>query len=159
MAPTIAGALGGPLAGAATDALSRAILGQERGTDEALIDAVLAGDPDTLRKLKEAELSFRRTLVEAETRAREIAAADRASARAREIAIKDLTPAILGTAVIGGFFFVMSIMLLRELPARAETEFSIMLGALATMTAAVVNYYFGSSADSREKTKMMGGLR
>ena len=50
-------------------------------------------------------------------------------------------------------------MLLRQLPVEAETEFSIMLGALATMTAAVVNYYFGSSAESAEKTRAMGVLR
>jgi hypothetical protein len=31
-----------------------------------------------------------------------------------------------------------------------------MLGALATMTAAVVNYFFGSSAGSREKTRLLG---
>ena len=30
-----------------------------------------------------------------------------------------------------------------------------MLGALATMTAAVVNYFFGSSAGSREKTRLI----
>ena len=46
-------------------------------------------------------------------------------------------------------------MVARRLPPGAETEFSIMLGALATMTAAVVNYFFGSSAGSREKTRLM----
>jgi hypothetical protein len=46
-------------------------------------------------------------------------------------------------------------MVARRLPPGAETEFSIMLGALATMTAAVVNYFFGSSAGSKEKTRLM----
>ena len=35
---------------------------------------------------------------------------------------------------------------------------SIMLGALATMTAAVVNYFFGSSAGSREKTRLSDAI-
>jgi hypothetical protein len=50
-------------------------------------------------------------------------------------------------------------MVSRKLPPGAETEFSIMLGALATMTAAVVNYFFGSSAGSREKTMLLSGVK
>ena len=57
------------------------------------------------------------------------------------------------------FVTALGVMVARKLPAGAETEFSIMLGALATMTAAVVNYFFGSSAGSREKTLLLTGVR
>ena len=159
VAPTLAGAFGGPLAGAAVGTLSRAIFGRDDADEGALEEAILAGDPETLKALKSAEVDFRKAVLNAETEARKIAAGDRANARARQIALKDATPTVLGLAVISGFFFVLTIMLLRELPAEADTEFSIMLGSLATMTAAVVNYFFGSSADSREKTKIMAGKR
>ncbi|MEM6648788.1 MAG: hypothetical protein AAF603_00900 [Pseudomonadota bacterium] len=158
VAPTLAGALGGPLAGAAVETLSKAILGEREGElmDETDLETViLAQSPDTLLALKKAELSFQETLLDAQNEAFRIAASDRANARARQMALKDFTPTILGFTVISGFFAVLAIMLWKELPDRTETEFSIMLGALATMTAAVVNYFFGSSASSREKTKMM----
>lgn len=158
VAPTLAGALGGPLAGAAASALSRAVTGEE-GSEGAVLDAVLAGEPSVLEAIRTAEFDFRKAVLSAEVEARRIAAADRADARARQVAVKDITPAVLGTGVIVGFFLVLGMMLTRQMPVEAETEFSIMLGALATMTAAVVNYYFGSSADSAEKTRVMGGLR
>ena len=157
-APTLAGALGGPLAGAAVAAVSKAVTGEEAAPDGVILEAVVGRDPKALAALKEAELDFRKAMLTAQNESRRIAASDRADARARQRAIKDITPAVLGLGVIGGFFFVMATMLWRELPSEAGTEFSIMLGALATMTAAVVNYYFGSSADSAEKTRVMSGL-
>ncbi|MGV6818928.1 MAG: hypothetical protein ACWA5T_00345 [Parvularcula sp.] len=160
VAPTLAGAFGGPLAGAATQALADALFGE--GAEPAGRDleaVILARTPETLLAIRKAEFEFRRGLLDVEAELRRIDATDRANARARQIALKDMTPAILGVSVIGGFFAVLMIMLTRTLPPQAETEFSIMLGSLATMTAAVVNYFFGSSADSREKTQIMAGRR
>ena len=82
-------------------------------------------------------------------------AGDRANARARHMAMKDRTPMVLGALIILGFFIVLGFMVSRTVPTGVETEFSIMLGALATMTAAVVNYFFGSSSGSKEKTWLM----
>lgn len=152
-APTVAAALGGPLAGAAAAALRRAILGDEDAGDDALADAILAGDPQTLLALRRAEHEFKRAVMDAQAEAARIAADDRDSARRREMAVRDRTPALLGTAVIGGFFAALALMLYREMPEGAEPAFAIMLGALSTMTGAVVNYYFGSSAGSKAKDK------
>ena len=158
VAPTLARALGGPLAGAAAGMVARAITGEDEPS-ETMVDAILAGDPSALAAVRMAEIDFRKAVLTTDLEARRIAAGDRADARARQIAVKDITPALLGFGVIGGFFLVLAMMLLRQLPVEAETEFSIMLGALATMTAAVVNYYFGSSAESAEKTRVIGALR
>lgn len=154
-APQLAHALGGPLAGAAVEQLSRAIFGAPNSDEEALVQTLAAAGPDQLLALRKAEQDFQRALREAQLEDRRIDAADRADARAREIALKDWTPSILGGLIIMGFFVVLGVMVARRLPAGAETEFSIMLGALATMTAAVVNYFFGSSAGSKEKTRLM----
>lgn len=158
VAPTLAGALGGPLAGAAVNAISKAVTGEETA-DHAALDVVLAGDPQALAAVRLAEADFREAVLNANLEVQRISAQDRADARAREIAVKDITPALLGFSVIGGFFLVLAMMMSQQFPTEAETEFSIMLGALATMTAAVVNYYFGSSADSAEKTRAMSILR
>ena len=154
-APSLARALGGPLAGAAVQEMSKAIFGAPDMDEDRLGEALANASPEQWLALQKAERDFARALREAEVEERRIDAADRADARARQTAMDDWTPTVLGALIIIGFFAVLGAMVTRALPADAETEFSIMLGALATMTAAVVNYFFGSSAGSKEKTRLM----
>ncbi len=154
-APQLAHALGGPLAGAAAAQLSRAIFGAPDVDETALAETLSAATPEQLIALKRAEQEFQIALRETQLAVRRVDAADRANARERQIALDDWTPSALGALIILGFFVVLGAMVARRLPAGTETEFSIMLGALATMTAAVVNYFFGSSAGSKEKTRLM----
>lgn len=154
-APKLAHALGGPLAGAAVAQISKAIFGAPGADEELIGETLAAATPEQLTALKKAEHEFEIALREANVEEQRIAAADRANARTRHIAMRDWTPSALGALIILGFFIVLAAMVSRRLPPGAETEFSIMLGALATMTAAVVNYFFGSSAGSKEKTRLM----
>ncbi|MEM0929397.1 MAG: hypothetical protein AAGI89_08900 [Pseudomonadota bacterium] len=159
VAPELARALGGPLAGAATSAAARALLGREDASEEELAATLERADPQALQELRMASLAFDKALLDAAHESERIAAGDRADARARQVELGDWVPGALGVTVVGGFFCVLAVMLLREVPSGAETEFSIMLGALATMAAAVMNYYFGSSASSREKTRLLSDDR
>lgn len=154
-APAIAGALGGPLAGAAVEKLSRAIFGADDRDETAIETALKTATPEQFALILKADHDFALALRAAQAEEERIAAGDRANARARQQAMGDVTPAALGALIIAGFFVVLAAMLGRTPPPGAETEFSIMLGALATMTAAVVNYFFGSSAGSKEKTRLM----
>ena len=156
-APKIAGALGGPLAGAAVEALARAVFGEEAAgkSEDDIAVALSQASPEQMAAIRKADHDFRVALREAAIEEQRIAAGDRADARRRQQAMEDWTPSILGALIIAGFFLVLAAMVARRLPPGAETEFSIMLGALATMTAAVVNYFFGSSAGSREKTRLL----
>lgn len=154
-APGLAHALGGPLAGAAMEQLSRAIFGADAVDEGTLADALERAGPEHLLALKKAEQEFQIALRQASVEEMRMDAGDRANARDRQIKMNDWTPSVLGACVILGFFMVLGVMVAKKLPAGAETEFSIMLGALATMTAAVVNYFFGSSAGSREKTRLI----
>jgi hypothetical protein len=154
-APQLASALGGPLAGAAVAALSKAIFGEEGASEEAIDAALQNAAPEQIVALKRAEAEFQIALRNAAVEEARIDAGDRASARARQQAMSDWTPSVIGACIILGFFIVLAAMVAGRLPSGAETEFSIMLGALATMIAAVVNYFFGSSAGSKEKTRLM----
>lgn len=154
-APHLAEALGGPLAGAAVEKLSRAIFGGGEASEEEIEGALKSRSPEHEVAVLRAENEFRIALRGAEVEDARIAASDRADARQRQRLMDDWTTSALGALIVLGFFIVLAAMVSRRLPAGAETEFSIMLGALATMTAAVVNYYFGSSAGSREKTRLL----
>lgn len=156
-APKLAAALGGPLAGAAAAAISRAIFGEDAVDEARLEEALYAATPEQLLALRRAEQEFETAVRQAEVALASVEAGDRADARARQIAMDDWAPTALGVLIILGFFGVLVAMTARTLPPGMETEISIMLGALATMTAAVVNYFFGSSAGSKEKTRLMSG--
>jgi len=58
VAPSIASAVGGPLAGMATRAISDALLGKPDGTEQELAEAAAKATPEQLLALKQAEQDF-----------------------------------------------------------------------------------------------------
>lgn len=152
VAPGIATALGGPLAGIAVSALATKILGKPTASQEEVQAAVLAASPDDLAKIKLAELDFQKTLADNDIKLEEIASSDRDSARKREESVKDYTPMLLAIGITFGFFGVLGFMLINGKPLNGGDALLVMLGALGGAWGSVVAYYFGSSASSRQKT-------
>jgi hypothetical protein len=152
IAPTLGTALGGPFG-----ALAGTVLAKALGVDNAKAaeDAVLSGNPEALAKVRIAELDFQKRLEELGIEKEKLAYADTDSARAREIAVKDKTPAMMAYGITIGFFGVLAFMLTSTVPETGKDALLVMLGALGTAWANVIGYYFGSSASSREKTKAM----
>jgi len=155
VAPTIATAVGGPLAGMATRAISEALLGKPDGTEAELLDAVKSATPEQLLALKKAEQDFAVQMKELEIDLERIDATDRNSARKREAQTGDITPRLLAGAVTCGFFGILSWMIAYGLPINGGEALLVMLGTLGTAWGAIVSYYFGSSAGSREKTQQL----
>lgn len=86
-------------------------------------------------------------------------AADRDSARKREMEVKDRMPAILGTLFVGGFFGVLAYMMKFGAPVGAGSEaFIMILGTLTGGVGLVLGYYFGSSSGSAEKNAIISRL-
>lgn len=81
--------------------------------------------------------------------------ADRASARMREVSVRDRTPALLALAVTFGFFGMLYVVAVVGVKPGSETLTNVMLGALSTAWLAVVMYYFGSSSGSAAKTELL----
>jgi len=158
VAPTLATALGGPLAGMATKAISSAVLGDEEGDKADIVAAIATGDTDVLVKLKAAENTFLTRMKELDIDLEKIAAGDRDSARRREIATKDNAPKILAAVIVTGFFVVLGVIAFVELPPGAQQPVNILLGSLTALLIQVGNYYFGSSAGSSKKNEMMSRL-
>jgi hypothetical protein len=153
VAPTIATALGGPLAGMATRAISEALLGKPDGSEQELLAAVPSATPEQLLALKKAEHDFAIHMRELDIDLERISNEDRDSARNREIKTKDWTPRLLAGGITFGYFGVLFYMLTHGLPTTGGSEaMLVMLGTLGTAWGGVVAYYFGSSAGSKEKT-------
>lgn len=160
VAPSIASAVGGPLAGMATKAISEALLGKPDGTEAELLQAAERATPEQLLALKKAENDFAIQMRELDIDLERIANDDRNSARNREVKTKDWTPRILAALITLGYFGALFYMLSNGLPQHGGSEaMLVMLGTLGTAWGGVVAYYFGSSAGSREKndtiTQMM----
>lgn len=160
-APWIATAIGGPMAGQAV-AMAAKALGLK---DDAKVDDVQAAvdsgqlTGDQLIALRKADDEFREKMqaagFENVQKLEQIAADDRASARAREVAVKDKTPMVLAMAVTAGFFGVLLFMLLKDIPQQAHDVLMVMIGSLGTAWTGIVTYYFGSSAGSAQKTELL----
>ncbi|TAN60750.1 hypothetical protein EPN18_07995 [bacterium] len=158
VAPTLATALGGPLAGMATQAISAAVLGKPDGAHDELSAALESATPDTLLKLKQAEQDFAVKMKELGIEAEKIAANDRDSARKREMAVKDKVPAHLAYFVFAGFFATLAAIIFVDIPAAAHDILLSMCASLGTLAITITTYYYGSSSGSAQKTAMIDQL-
>lgn len=159
VAPTLATALGGPLAGVATRAIAGKLLGDEQADSTAVEHAIAQATGTDLARLKELENDFRVQMKEAGVKLEQIAADDRDSARQRQIKLKDRTPAILGLVIIVGFFGVLAYIFRFGLPDEGSEVLLIMVGSLGVMTSQVGNYFFGSSVGSKDKDVTIAALK
>lgn len=89
-------------------------------------------------------------------------AADRDSARNREIKMaeagkRDVLPAILASAALIAFGFVLYVIAFLTIPEANREMFTHLLGIVeGALLVPVYNYYFGSSSGSKRKTELSG---
>ncbi len=163
--PTIAATVipGGPLAQMGISVLANA-LGVDKidPTPEAMDAAIVAAqskNPEVLLALKKVDADLQMRLAEmgydSEEKILGLQNADRSDARAREIAVRDRTPAYLAGFVTAGFFALLAALVFKAVPEGSQTILNIMVGALGTAWAGIVSYYFGSSSGSAAKTAII----
>jgi hypothetical protein len=155
VAPTIAKTLGGPLAGAAVAALSKAVLGKDGGTHAEIEAALQSATPEVLAAIRKADQDFEAEMGRQGIDLERINAEDRNSARQREVQANDSwTPRILAGVVITGFFAAVGYVLSGKVGLTGEqgTLVGVLIGYVSAKADQVVSYYFGSSAGSKAKT-------
>lgn len=155
VAPGIATALGGPLAGLAVKALGGALGLGEGASEEAVAVAVSGANPDQLLAIKQADHGFKIKMRELGVDLERIAAADRASAR--EVAKVNMWPHIVLSAVYTVGYFMMLYFFMTgsvEISSSLKTEFSIVLGVMTAAQTMIMQFWFGSSSGSKEKDAM-----
>ncbi len=155
VAPTLATVLGGPLAGAAVGALSKSILGTPDGKEADIAKAIVSGNPDILEKIISAENSFKLDMERLGVDVERIHADDRKSARERERDTQDPTVRRLAYLYTVGYFMALWAVWKFGIPNDARDVMITLLGVLTAAQAAIMNYYFGSSAGSSRKTDAM----
>jgi len=155
VAPTIATALGGPLAGVAVKTLSNALLGHENGTEEEVSAAMQAATPEQLATVKKIDADFKVRMKELDIDLERISAEDRDSARKMQTQTNDWIPRVLALLITVGFFGILVWMLVHGMPTSGTEALLMMLGALGTAWTGVINFYYGSSAGSKAKNDIL----
>jgi hypothetical protein len=153
VAPTIATAVGGPVAGLAVQELEKFF-----GVKGDALDGAIAGaTPDQLAQLRKIDNDFKVQMAQIGFDEDKLRFDDTASARAREAAVKDHTPEILAYSTTIGFFGILFWMLVHGVPKESDV-LMVMLGSLGTAWTAIVGYYFGSSIGARRNADALAQI-
>ena len=152
IAPTIATCLGGPLAGLAVTAISKAL-----GIDEDKVnDTIESGklDADQITSIKQAEIELQTKAQELGLNFETLAVQDRASARDMQKSTNSVIPPVLSILVTVGFFGILVALMLGKVDSNNQA-LMIMLGSLGTAWTGIIAFYFGSSAGSQAKDQLL----
>jgi len=168
VAPAAASFFGTPLAGLAVKSVLDRWLGAEPGKplDAKAVERALAAlTPEQALALQKCDHEFAVQMEqlglkadELKLEAERVAGADRASARAREIALKDWTPKVLAVLIIATYAGVTAYLLTHVIAPDMEALVMRTLGVLDAALGLALAYFFGSSSGSREKTETMARL-
>jgi len=152
VAPTIATALGGPLAGLAVEAVSKAlgVSGDEAKNilDEGKMSA------DQIAQVKVAELELQKQAQALGLNFEQLAVQDRSSARDMQIATKSFLVPTLAIIIVVSFIGVV-VGTMMGLSHIESAMAGTLVGYLSAKAEQVVAFYFGSSAGSQRKDELL----
>jgi hypothetical protein len=147
VAPTLGTALGGPLGGAAAQAIAE-VLGCNPDA-KSLEKAVASATPEQLSEIKKAEIKFQTRMKELEVDIFALETADIQNARSAHSG--DWTPRIIALACImffGGYIFMVTV---QPPEANSEAVINLVLGYLGGIVSAITSFYFGASHKDTSK--------
>lgn len=161
VAPTIATALGGPLAGSATKFLTGALLGDENATEKQLEEYVLGANPDQLGKIKEIDNNYKIKMKELDVDVYELGVKNTKDARRSGDKIGHWPQIILGLATVIAFFGLIYFMVFEQMTfdETAEKFLYMLIGSLLTYASMVYRYFFGGNqSDDKNIEKIYNSI-
>ena len=153
IAPTIATAMGGPLAGMAVEAISKAI-----GVDPSEVQNTINSGKmtaDQIASLQTAEIALKARAQEMGIDFEKLAVADRASARQMQMTTGSFVPPLLSVLVVVAWATIQYFLLTHVIDPTMRELVARVLGTLDGALMLVLSFYFGSSAGSQAKDTML----
>jgi hypothetical protein len=151
VAPTIATALGGPLAGLAVEAVSKAIGIDPKDVQSTIESGKLTSDQIGQIKLAEIEMAARAQELGLDFE--KLSVEDRKSARDMQSSTKSIIPSVLALSITVGFFGILVGLMTEQF--KTSDALMMMLGSLGTAWTGIIAFYFGSSAGSQAKDQLL----
>ena len=170
IAPVAGGFFGAPgiAVGVAVKAIAKSFGLKEDAPPEDIM-AALKGDPEAQLKLFTAQSLYNLEVMKLETETMRIELADVQNARSRQIEHEKMTGKsdtnlyVLAWVVVCGFFFLTGLLLYESYQGRQISDSSgalfMLLGGLVAGFSCVLQYFFGSSKSSSDKSAIMGQMR
>jgi hypothetical protein len=153
IAPGIATALGGPLAGLAVTAISKALNIDEKDVQSTIEQGKLSADQ--LSSLKQAEIELQAKAQELGLNFEKLAVDDRKSAREMQVSTKSFVPALLSILVVCAWALIQYFLLTHVIAQEMRELVARVLGTLDGALMLVLSFYFGGSSDSQDKDAML----
>jgi hypothetical protein len=146
VAPTLATALGGPLAGMAVQAIGGA-LGLSDATEEKLSAALAGAKPEDLIALKTADQAFAAKMKELDIKVEELETKDRDSARNLMVQTHSRTPAVLSYFIVVVTAGIYTYLVAGEYDKLTVSDLVLgrILGTLDMAFGVVLAYWLGSA--------------
>ena len=151
IAPTIASCLGGPLAGLAVEAVSKAIGVDPNAVQDTINNGKLTADQ--IASIQSAEIALKAKAQEMNLDFEQLAVQDRKSARDMQTTTKSFIPPLLALIITLGFFGILVGMMTGKVT--SSDALMLLLGSLGTAWTGVISFYFGSSASSQNKDALL----
>lgn len=159
VAPALATAFGGPLAGMAAKVIGDKLLGKPDATAQEVETYLLNAKPEDLVRLKEIDAGFRQHLADAGVKLEEIAADDRKDARQRSVAMNDRSPILIGFVILLVWGYInISLLQMDKPPAIDAIIVGRILGMVDAATLAFLYWLYGSSVGSKNKDVALANL-
>jgi hypothetical protein len=153
IAPSIATALGGPLAGLAVTAISKALGIDEKDVQKTIETGKLSAEQ--MVSLKQAEMELQAKAQELGLNFEKLAVDDRKSARDMQMTTKSFVPALLSILVVTAWVLIQYFLLTHVIAPEMRELVARILGTLDASLLLVLNFYFGSSASSQNKDELL----
>jgi hypothetical protein len=152
VAPGIATALGGPLAGMAAKVVCESLGLPEGASEKEIEEAVRGMTPEQALKLKEGEQNFAIQMKKMDVDIYKTDQQDRDSARSYAIKQGAAMVNILSFLIISSFILCVYFILFSKMSTVDSALAGTLIGYLSAKAEQVVAYHFGSSAGSKRKT-------
>ena len=153
IAPTLATALGGPLAGAATKFLASELLGDENASLESIEAAVIGASPEQLVTIKQLDVDFKLGMKKLDVDVFNLEVKDRDSARSNHK--NNSTPTVLVYMLTALIAVVVYFLFTDTVPESNENTLYMLLGSLTTAWLQSVSYWTGTTRSSADKTRLI----
>lgn len=161
VAPMLATAVGGPLAGAATGAIINALGLAPDTPPEQVAAAVTGATPEQLLALKKADADFRVQMRQLDIDEQKLSFNDVADARKQTVSLAQSGSRVawgapsVSLVVTLMFGAVLYMTMTQPIPPGQQEAANILLGMLGTAFGAVVQYWVGSSFGSDRKSDLL----
>ena len=157
VAPTVASALGGPLAGEAVAAIG-SLLGISEPTQSKLKDAIESGrlTSEQVFQIKQLELKYKSEEADRGFKYSELEFKDRESARSMMISTRSNTPALLTWIIVVLVLGLEGSLLFGATPIGVnDLVLGRVLGTLDAALMMVLTFWFGTTNASSRKTELL----